>query len=325
MGLIAKEEVYESVLSLLTKDAEGDKERLLNEIVQWEEQHPPVTEYSGFEWYHVHSDARTLITLVTRRILDVLYKTNSATVFRTIDREAISKALHDYSGTLIEKEDTKEIPPDLFNIVIGHEDKKEVILRAITSPKPVHCLLFGTPASAKTLMLEELSKLPNSHFVLGSSLTKAGLFELLFQERPTYLILDELDKIDDSQNLAALLSLMHKGVLTETKHRRHNKIFLNTWVFASANEISKIPRELMSRFFKLKFNDYTNNEYAEVVVNVLREQEGLTDPLALYIGQRVMRELESKDVRDAIRVARLLKVKDKNEIDHIIDIMKVQK
>ena len=53
-------------------------------------------------------------------------------------------------------------------------------------------------------MLEELSRLPYSKYVLGSSLIKAGLYEVLFNEKPRVLILDELDKVDDAHNLTCL-------------------------------------------------------------------------------------------------------------------------
>lgn len=324
-----QQEAYEAVLALLTGDVDGDKERLLWEIVQWEELNPPRDEeaakYWGFEWYHVHGDARTLNSLVTRRILDVVYKSGSATLFKASDRAAIRRALEDYTGSLTAERREEQTPPDLFNIIIGHEAKKEILHRSISSAKPVHALLWGTPSSAKTLFLEELARLPGSHFVLGSSLTKAGLLEVLFTERPRYLILDELDKIDDPQNLAALLSLMERGIITETKHRRHKRMYLKTWVFASANEVIRIPVELMSRFLKLRFQDYAEEEFTDVVVNVLRDREGVTEGLALYVSQEVLRKLQSRDVRDAVRVARLLKTGDKEEVGHIIEILRQQR
>lgn len=327
-SLAAQQEVYDATLALLTRDTEGNRERLLWEIVQWEDQNPPPEgreEYWGFEWYHVHGDARTLNSLVTRHILDVVYKSATTTVFKTSDRDATRKALNDYRGSLLPEKEEQEIPPDLFNIIVGHEDKKYLVKRSLASPRPVHSLLWGSVASSKTLMLEELARLPHSHFVLGSSLTKAGLFEVLFTERPTYLILDELDKIDDPQNLAALLSLMERGLVTETKHRRHRRINLKTWVFASANDIGKIPRELMSRFLKLRFHDYTDGEFTDVVVTVLRDREALNESLSLYISQKVLRDLGSKDVRDAVRIARLLKKRTKPEVEHLVEMMRQQK
>jgi Holliday junction DNA helicase RuvB len=179
--------------------------------------------------------------------------------------------------------------------------------------------------SAKTLFLEELARLPHSRFILGSSLTRAGLLDVLFNERPRYLIIDELEKIDDVENLSALLSLMHKGYVTETKFRRHRTVRLKTWVFASANTILNLPKELLSRFLLLRFRDYTDDEFREVTVDVLREQEGVPESLGIYIAEKVLRELSSRDVRDPCKIARLLKEKTAKEVDNLIEILKRQK
>jgi Holliday junction DNA helicase RuvB len=180
--------------------------------------------------------------------------------------------------------------------------------------------------SAKTLIIEELSRLPNSKFVLGSSLTKAGLSEILFAEKPKYLLIDELDKIDSADNLSVLLSLMERGLITETKYRRHRLLRLKTWVFASANDINKLPPELLSRFLLLRFRDYTPAEYTDVVVKVLKEREGIPENIALYIADRVLRVLNSRDVRDSIKIARLISSNpSKEEVDKIVELIRRQK
>lgn len=318
------EAAYISALQAISNNP--DLEQLFNRILQWETDNPQKEEYQGWEWFQVHGDPRTLNRLVIKGILKVTIKTNKTTMYRTVDPKAIAKALDDYQGLVAQPEAEEEkIPDDIFNIIVGHEGKKEIIKRSLISEKPVSCLLWGSIASAKTLFLEELTRLPQSHFILGSSLTKAGIFEVLFNERPRYCIIDEIDKIDDQGNLAALLSLMERGIVVETKFRRHHTIRLKTWVFASANDITKIPRELRSRFVLLNFKDYAIDEFYEVVVTVLKEREDTTESLALYIAEKVVHELESRDVRDAVKTARLLKEKTKDEVNHIIDILKTQK
>jgi Holliday junction DNA helicase RuvB len=323
-------EVYDEALRLLlSSDPEENIDLLLEEIVKFEEEHKNDNIYGkyGFEWYHVHADPRTLNTLVTRRILDIKFKTNKSTYYKLRDIEAVKKAIEDYKNTIssIENEDTK-IPDNLFDIIIGHQDKKEIILRALKSEHPVHCLLYGSIASAKTLILEELAKLPYSTgIILGSSLTKAGIYDVLFNEKPRYLIIDELDKIEDSDNLSALLSLMERGYISETKFRKRRSLRLKCWVFASANRIDKIPPELLSRFTLLKFRDYTPEEYKEVVKVVLSKREKVPEDLALYIAEKVLYELLSKDVRDSVKVSRLIKSKTKDEVDKVIELLKRQK
>jgi len=318
-------QVYAAVLHVLMQDRDGKVETLLKDILEWEKTHPPTSEYDGFEWYQVHADPRTLNKMVRQKEFAHRLKTNKCITYRAMEIKALEKALDDYEGTLTQIEEAKGIPPDLFSIIIGHEDKKELIMRSIEAEKPVHFILWGTPASAKSLMLEELDRLPQSRFILGSNLTKAGIFEVLFYERPRFLIIDELDKIKDAENLSILLSLMARGFISETKHRRDRHLRLKTWVFASANEVKRVPRELMSRFQPLLFKDYTDDEFYEVVVRVLHEREDTTKTLAVYIAEKVLILLKSRDVRDSVKVARLLKQKTKKDVDHIISIMKKQK
>jgi len=326
MSAVQSQEVYNNALILLSHDKDGSMKKLFETIIEWERTHPQKNEYDGFEWHTVFGDPRTLNSLVTKRILRVVFKSNKCCLYRVTDLKALEKALADYEGSFTQEIEIEKLDfSQLFQSIVGHEDKKEIIIRSLTAEKPVHCLLYGTVASAKTLFLEELSRLPHSRFILGSSLTKAGIFDVLFNERPKYLIIDELDKIDDAENLSALLSLMHKGYVTETKYRRHRTVRLKTWVFASANDITRIPRELLSRFTLLKFRDYTPDEYREVVVNVLKDQEGVNENLGVYIAEQVLNRLNSRDVRDAIKIARLLKKRTKEEVDRIIEILIKQK
>lgn len=313
---------------ILTNNPDGDKERLLWEIVNFEE-NPPERKYPlpGFEWYEVHGDPRTLNSLVTRGILNIVFKSNKSCSYETTDREAIKRALNDYRGLIQPPEEETHIPPDLFDIIIGHEGKRELIMRSISAENPVHFLLYGVPASAKSLMLEELNRLPQSKFILGSNLSKAGLYDILLteKEKPRFLILDELDKIDDQANLAGLLSLMERGLITETKYKRHRQIKLKCWVFASANKINRIPVELMSRFVKLNFKPYSDAEFMDVCVNVLTKREGMNESIALYITKQVLDELNSRDVRDSCKIARLMKGDTKAEVDHVVGILSKQR
>lgn len=323
--LTSLDTVYRNTLKVLSDDPSGEAERILEDILRFWKENPPKTQYDGFEWFQVHADARTLNKLVTRQILGIAFKSNKSTAYKVTSLTTLERALNDYRGMAATLPEESGIPPDLFKIVVGHTEKKDILLRGINSEEPIHCLLHGSIASAKSLILEELSRLPRSRFVLGSSLSKAGLYDLMFTENPKYLILDEIDKIDDSDNLSALLSLTETGFLSETKYRRHRKRYFTTWVFASANYLDKIPKELLSRFCKLYFKEYTNSEFLEVATRVLMEREKIPPSLAAYIADQCLRELETKDVRDAVRLARLLKRQDKEDVDHVIVILKKQK
>lgn len=320
-------EVYGALLTLLSHDTDEKMKRLFETIIEWEKGHPPKNDWDGFEWHAVFADARTLNSLVTRRVLKVVFKSNKYCSYRATDLPSIERALADYEGTFTQETalEGEVFPPDLFNIIVGHADKKEILTRSLKADRPVHCLLYGSPASAKSLILEELARLPRSRFVLGSALTRAGLLDVLFNERPRYLILDELEKINTTEDLAALLSLMERGIITETKWKRHRTIRLKTWVMGSANEIIRLPKELLSRFLLLRFKDYTPDEFYEVTVNVLSQREGVSENLAVYIAEQVLTQLNSRDVRDAVKICRLLKERSKAEVDKIVELLKRQR
>ncbi|MEM1525369.1 MAG: hypothetical protein QW618_04435 [Nitrososphaerales archaeon] len=312
--------VYEATLQVLSKDTTGEMKRLLHDIVEWEKNNHG--KCLGFEWYSVSGDPRTLNALVVKKILKIVLKTNKSAFYVASDVEAIEKALKDYEN-LFKPVVEVEIPNDIFDIIIGHDDKKELLKRIIFSNHRIHALLHGSVASAKSLFLEELSRLPNSRFVLGSRLSGPGLYEILFTERPSYLLIDELDKVSELDTLACLLSVMETGRVVEAKYGKERSIVLNLKVFAAANRVDKIWPELLSRFLLLKFRDYTDDEYINVVTRVLMIREGLEQWLAQRIAHEMVR-LKSHDVRDAIRVARLLKEHTLDDLNRVIELIKKQ-
>jgi Holliday junction DNA helicase RuvB len=84
----------------------------------------------------------------------------------------------------------------LFDDIIGFEDVKALFEIAIKAERPVHLLLCGSPSSGKSLFMSSLTRLERSYYVVGSSSTKSGIFDYLFEYRPHYFIIDELEKMN---------------------------------------------------------------------------------------------------------------------------------
>jgi Holliday junction DNA helicase RuvB len=84
----------------------------------------------------------------------------------------------------------------LFDDIIGFEDVKALFEIAIKAERPVHLLLCGSPSSGKSLFMSSLTRLERSYYVVGSSSTKSGIFDYLFEYRPRYFIIDELEKMN---------------------------------------------------------------------------------------------------------------------------------
>jgi Holliday junction DNA helicase RuvB len=153
----------------------------------------------------------------------------------------------------------------LFDDIVGYEDVKELFKMAIQAERPVHLLLCGPPASAKSLFMRSLTKLERSYYTVGSSSTKSGIFDYLFEHRPRYFIIDELEKMN-KKDQTSLLNLMESGILTELKHKQQRTTQLKTWVFASCNSTDKLLPPLLTRFRDIHFKPYTEEEFVEIVV-----------------------------------------------------------
>ena len=98
---------------------------------------------------------------------------------------------------------------------------------------------------------------------------------------------------------------MENGEVIETKYRRHVRIPLVAWVFGAGNATSSLPAPLKSRFGRpLRFKAYTPEEFVDVAAQVLVVRESLPETFARAVAAATL-ELGSRDVREAIRLARL--------------------
>jgi Holliday junction DNA helicase RuvB len=158
----------------------------------------------------------------------------------------------------------------------------------------------------------------SSYFVVGSNTSKAGLVNQLFERRPKFLLIDELEKMSITDQ-TALLHLMETGIISETKISKTRQIELSSWVFATANSCNKIIQPLLSRFTILEMPEYTLEEFTEVSITRLAK-ENIKENNARFIAEKVWNELGSKDIRDVIKVGRL--VSNIQEISPIVRMMK---
>ena len=179
----------------------------------------------------------------------------------------------------------------LFDDIVGFDDVKHLFKMAIQAERPVHLLLCGPPASAKSLFMRSLTKLERSYYAVGSSSTKSGIFDYLFEYRPRYFIIDELEKMN-KKDQTSLLNLMESGILSELKHNQRRTTQLKTWVFASCNSTDKLLPPLLTRFRDIHFEPYTEEEFVEIVVNVLDREEGIDRNIALIIADGVFNRLK---------------------------------
>jgi MoxR-like ATPase len=209
--------------------------------------------------------------------------------------------------------------PLRFEEIVGHIDIKQIFVKAIRSKRPVHLLLVGSPGSAKTMFLTEIMRYhKTSYFVVGSNTTRAGLLNQLFERRPKFMLIDELEKMSYADQ-TSLLHLMETGIISETKINKTRQMQLASWVFATANSCDKIIQPLLSRFAILEIPEYTFEEFTEIALTRLA-RENIYKPIALSIAEKVWHELDSKDIRDVIKVGRL--ASSSEEISFVVKMLK---
>ena len=327
-AFVHKECLTQRVLDFVKEDTQ--REGLLHYLVEFEESHAPEdwakdvsdsTADVSWTWDKVGIAAPKIMSLVNAGLLGIIFSSRSSTHYALIGREVIKKVLgelerlREEASSIVALDKEIEIPENLFSTVSGYEEIK-AFLKKVLEAERFHVLLVGPPASAKTVFLLELARLPESFYCLGSATTKAGVAEILYEQRPRILLADEIDKFE-TKDIAILLSLAETGIIRETKVSKQREVRLNTSIFAAANSAKGMPKELLSRFRVLYLPPYTKEEFIDASIKVLVEREKVEPDLASYIAGRAWEV--SRDVREAVRIGKICRNRD--EVDEDIRLM----
>lgn len=220
-------------------------------------------------------------------------------------------------STFLKNSNKSALEYDLFDSIVGYDDIKKLFHLSFGSQRPIHILLVGPPASAKTLFMLGCMKLDRSYFTLGTHSTKSGMVDYLFEKRPRYLIIDEIEHMS-IRDQTALLSLMETGIIAETKHMKTRNTQLKTWVFATSNQTIHMLTPLLSRFMVLHFKQYKYENFLDISIHMLA-QEGIAKDVANEVAAQVWHKMKSKDIRDCIKIAHLAKTK--NDVNWIVETL----
>ena len=85
-----------------------------------------------------------------------------------------------------------------FDKIVGYDGIKRTFLRSVNSEEPVHILLVGPPGQAKTLFLKSILEAfgeKRAFFTVGGNASKSGMIDVLFDMRPKYLLVDEIEHL----------------------------------------------------------------------------------------------------------------------------------
>jgi Holliday junction DNA helicase RuvB len=249
---------------------------------------------------------RQLFGITTRRSTEEqkLHRSNRKTLVTAMNYEK-------------EEGETKD---DFFEYIIGYNDIKKFLRMSISTEEPIHILLIGPPASAKTMFIKSMMmKLDNSYFTDGGNTTKAGMLDYVFGNKPKYLLIDEIDKMS-TKDQTFLLNLMETGIVSETKHAKTRTEVLKTWVIASSNDISNIIPALKSRFFIMELEPYSYEQFCQITMGLLIEQHKVKEEIAKATAHMVWNRLGSKNIRDCVRIGRI--AKSVEDVDFISDTLR---
>jgi Holliday junction DNA helicase RuvB len=220
--------------------------------------------------------------------------------------EAVLNEFHEEQSTERVSNDTQLVlPDDLFEDIIGHDDIKELLRACLLAEKPVHVLLVGPPALAKTLFLWDIERAAGEKaiWLVGSATSKGGLWDKIAERQSQIILIDELHTMN-AVDTAGLLSIMEGGRMVRTKVGRELEFTIPVRVVAACNRLHGLSPELLSRFAVRKIQAYNRSDYLTVVKGVLIRREGIAEATAEEIAQRL--DGRTQDVRQAVNVARLV-------------------
>jgi len=284
---------------------EGDLE-LLQEIARFEDSHDMEKEFKiGWSWRHVRIWPATLSRLFKDGYLENVFRSNSYTGYRLSELgRAMVSSKQQEDAAEPETPQQLNIAENIFSDIIGHDDVKELLRACLLAEKPVHVLLAGPPALAKSLFLWDIERAAGERaiWLVGSATSKAGLWDIVSEREPQILLIDELDKMN-AADTAALLSMMEGGRLVRAKRGRELNLHNQLTVVAASNRLNMLSPELKSRFAIRMLSAYSREDFLTVVRGVLVSRENLSPEMAGKIAQQL--DGRTHDVRDAIRVARL--------------------
>jgi MoxR-like ATPase len=214
----------------------------------------------------------------------------------------------------------KQTPEDkFFSNIVGYSDIKKLLLKSIISKEPVNILLTGPSSSSKTVfLLEMLEGLDDAYFMDASRVSAAGMIDYLFNYSTKYLLIDEIDKMKTNDQ-AVLLNAMETGIISETKLKgktRQKK--MKIWIFATSNDVHRLSEPLRSRFMELHLKEYSYEEFIEIVRRLLKKRYHLDINVSEKIAYAVWNQMNSKDLRDAVKIAKL--TKSSTDVDWLVDV-----
>jgi hypothetical protein len=112
--------------------------------------------------------------------------------------------------------------------------------------------------------------------------TTSRILDVLEEQRPRVICIDELDKMSRQFQNQLLNFLDSGGIKVDQQRRSYNFEIRGAKVFATCNEINRLSKPLHSRFRSLHIPKYSREQFLEIAVKVCPK---LSEEIALIIAE----------------------------------------
>jgi len=228
-----------------------------------------------------------ILELVNLGIIEAAHGGSKGISYVLVKPELVKRVLEDKG--FIEEMPKIELPElegeleseEFFNLISDFRSIVNLILKSVKSGSSAHFLLLGPKISLKSLIIEELTRIPGSYFYVPGA--DPSLDEVLWSVKPNPLIIPNLDKMKSSVDLSTLVNFISS-----------NKVFVRkvgdviqhrSTITASSSSERGIPRDLISYFITFHLPPIEDEELRrKIMTKLVMERSGKSEKLANYIA-----------------------------------------
>jgi MoxR-like ATPase len=166
----------------------------------------------------------------------------------------------------------------------------------------------------KTFFLLGILDMRKNGVYFDGSNTTNRILDVLEEERPKIICIDELDKMPRTfQN--QLLNFIESGrIKVDQQKKQYDFEIKGAKVFATCNEINQLSKPLQSRFRRLHLPKYSRERFLQIAVKVCPK---LSEETVLIIAEETWEQ--QGDIRDVISIGKLSRKGDgPEEIERLV-------
>ncbi len=128
--------------------------------LRYEETHDPSEFSLGWSWIDIRVSPGTLNALILKGLLEEKFHSNSyrGLLLTDLGRQQAKLIVEPIEVYKKPQDKPLTVLKEMFEDIIGHDDIKELLTAVLLAEKPVHVLLAGPPALAKSLFLWDVER-----------------------------------------------------------------------------------------------------------------------------------------------------------------------